>query len=87
MFIQIQTFVIFICREFQVIKSVEFEIILRVKKMVGLVGGGRKEIPPHHPQHKTNHCKRSVNLKKLTLLKYSELTKLLTLNFNITETP
>ena len=77
----------YICMEFQVIKSVEFEIILRVKKMVGLVGGGMDEVPLHHPQHKTNHCKRSVNLKKLTLLKYSELTKLLTLNFNITETP
>lgn len=55
--------------------------------MVGLVGGGRSRVPLHHPQHKTNHCKRSVNLKKLTLPKYSELTKLLTLNFNITETP
>lgn len=55
--------------------------------MVGLVGGGRSRIPLNHPQHKTNHCKRSVNLKKLTLPKYSELTKLLTLNFNITETP
>lgn len=55
--------------------------------MVGLVGGEMKEVPLHHPQHKINHCKRSVNLKKLTLLKYSELTKLLTFNFNITETP
>lgn len=78
---------IYVYREFQVIKSVEFEIILRVKKIVGLVGGERDEVPLHHPQHKTNHCKRSVNLKKLTLPKYSELTKLLTLNFNITETP